>query len=92
LKEAMADSIILLLSAIKEHGYKDMWKTPVCSAICTLCYKGKSYNQIIALTSLKQSTIQGIVKGCTTQKGKATKQPALKQSQIKHIFRFVSES
>jgi hypothetical protein len=95
LKGAMEDSIILSPSAIKEHGYKDMWKTPVRSAVRTLRREGKSYNQIVTLTGLKQSTIQGIVKGPTsrtTRKGKATKRPALKQAEIKRIFRFVSES
>jgi hypothetical protein len=91
----MEDSIILSPSAIKEHSYKGMWKTPIRSTVRTLRREGHSYGQIRALTGLQRSTIQGIVKGHssrTTRKGLATKRPALKQAEIKRIFRFVSES
>ena len=91
----MEDLIILSPSVIKEHGYKEMWKTPVHALVRSLRRQGHSYGQIRALTSLKRSTIQGIVKGPssrTTRKGLATKRPALKQADVKRIFRFVSES
>ena len=91
----MEASIILSPSTIKQHGYKDMWKTPVRATVRSLRRQGHSYGQIKALTGLKRSTIQGIVKAPssrTTRKGLATKKPVLEQADIKRIFRFVSES
>ena len=90
----MEDSIILSPSAAN-HKPKEQWKTPVRSTVRSLRRQGKSYGEIKKLTGLERSTIQGIVKGVssrTTRKGKATKPKALKQADIKRIFRFVSES
>ena len=72
-----------------------MWRTPVRSTVRSLRRQGHSYRQIRALTGLKRSTIQGIVKGPssrTTRKGLATKRPALKQADVQRVFRFVSKS
>jgi uncharacterized protein YerC len=91
----METPLCLSPSAITEHKPKEMWKTPVRSSVRTLRRQGKSYNQIVAETGLKRSTIQDIVKGVssrTTRKGKATKRPVFKQADIKRVFRFVSES
>jgi hypothetical protein len=80
----MEDSIILSPS-VANHKPKEQWKTPVRSTVRSLRRQGKSHGEIKKLTSLEQSTIQGIVKGVsshTTRKGKATKPKALKQADI----------
>jgi hypothetical protein len=95
LKQAMEDSIVLSPSAIAAHKPSDNWKTPIRATVRFLRQQGKSYGEIVKLTTLKRSTIQSIIKAPTsrtTRKGLATKRPALKQADIKRIFRFVSES
>jgi hypothetical protein len=70
-------------------------KPPVRATVRSLRRQGQSYGQIKKLTGLKRSTIQSIIKAPssrTTRKGLATKRPALKQADVKRIFRFVSES
>jgi DNA-binding NarL/FixJ family response regulator len=57
LKQAMETPRYLSPSAIAEHEPKQMWKTPVRAAVRSLRRQGKSYNQIVEETSLKQSTI-----------------------------------
>ena len=91
----MENSLYISPSVLEQHKDKEMWRTPIRSSVRTLRREGKSYSQIVVLIGLKRSTIQGIVKGpssCTTRAGKATKKPALKTADIKHIFRFVSAS
>ena len=91
----MEDSIILSPSALKDHKPLENWKTPVRATVRSLRRQGKSYGQIRKLTGLTRSTIQSIVKAPTsrtTRKGLATKRRALKQADVKRIFRFVSES
>jgi hypothetical protein len=90
----MEESIILS-SLAADHKPKENWKTPVRFIVRSLRRQGKSYGYIRKVTGLERSTIQGIVKAAssrTTRKGKATKPKALKQADIKRIFRFISES
>jgi Transposase len=88
-------SNVLSPEVLKKHQPNENWKTPVRSTVRSLRRQGKSYGQIREVTGLSRSTIQHIVKAPssrTTRKGLATKRPALKQADVKRIFRFVSES
>jgi transposase len=88
-------SNVLSPEVLKKHQPNENWKTPVRSTVRSLRRQGKSYGQIREVIGLSRSTIQHIIKAPssrTTRKGLATKRPALKQADVKRIFRFVSES
>jgi len=90
----MLNLIILLLLAAN-HKLREMWRTLVYFVVCLLQQAGKSYSKIKKETSLKCSTIQGILKGSsfyTTRKGKMFKLHFLKSYKVKCIFLFVFES
>ncbi len=68
--------LTILSSPVANHKPNEMWRTPVCAVVCSLCRKGKSYSEIRKETGLERSTIQSIIKGplsCTTCKGKTFK-------------------
>ena len=91
----MEDSIILSPSVLKDHNPNENWQTPVRAVIRSLRRQGASYGQIKKQTGLTRSIIQHIIKASssrTTRKGLVTQRTALKQANVKRIFRFVSES